>query len=729
MAFGERRGRELAVTLTAGRPAHPATPTSPAPVPPPRPVLEVAEQCAPQRGRHYPRERVAPVPVPVVRRVDVLVVGGGSSGAPAAISAAREGATTLVVDAGPGLGGTGTYGGVHSYWFGRREGQAAELQRRTRGLHREHGLPGGVGNWHIELKALALGRAAAEAGVEVLPGTLAVAALRTGDRVRGAVLAGPEGPVAVVAEVVVDATGDADLAAWCGAPTEYGAVGTHTVMWSSLARFEHPGVTRNTFGGIADVSNVEDSTRAVLAARRRGGPAHDHGIQPAARESRHLVGEATVTLTDQLTQRHWPDVVNLHFSNHDVKGKGEALWPQLGLIPPNLEVELPYRALLPRGLDGLLVTGKALSATHDALAALRMQADLENLGAVTGAAAARCALEGVAPRALDVPRLQRVLVERGLLPARALRRPAPVPPPVPELVAELVRRVPLHAYSDMGRRETYRGAIPLVHLVLDPGPRVTDALLTALDQATGPGRLVLAQALVCRGASAGVEVLLERLHLAVSGPALPAREARIREAQLPPDQSAMPQDAYLLYTLALARDPRAVAVWERVAELVDVSPRGLRDPLAGSFYWVDAVCAGAERLGDPAAVPLLLRLRERPGLHAQWRHHGIEPDDFQERAALLELALGRALARCGSAHGTEVLVEYLDDCRALLAEQAHRQLVAVYGVDLGKDAAAWLRRLADGGPATARPLPWEQDPHAADLPFPVGMRPVPNRIG
>ena len=738
---GTALGARLAERTAPAPPPRPATATTAPDAPPvvanPAGAWTVAEQDGPQRGRRLPRQAVADLPLPLLPPVDVLVVGGGTSGASAALAAAREGARTLVVEAGPGLGGTGTYGGVHSYWFGRREGHAAELQRATRLTHRRLGLRGGVGRWHIEAKALTLRQALHEAGAAVRLDTRAVAALRTGGRVTGAVFLGPDGPFAVTAHTVVDATGDADLAAWCGAPCHVGAAGVHTVMWSSLARFDTPGSTRNTFGGLADLTNVVDTTRAVLAARRRGPDPHDHGVQPAARETRHLDGEVRLTLTDQLTGRRWPDVVNVHFSNHDLKGKGEALWPQLGLIPPNLEIELPYRALLPRGLDGLLVVGKALSATHDALPALRMQADLENLGEVAGIAAARCVADRVTPRRLDVRALQQTLVRRGRLHPDVLRRPQPprdaeeVPPPpepVPGLLAELARRVPLHRYSDMGRREVFHGTIPFVHLALDTRPATTEALRRALRDATAtPHRLVLAQLLTLRRHPEGVRTLLDHLTRRLSGDRLPPRTSRIREAQLPPDQSAMPDEVYLLHTLAVAREPAAVALWERVAALLDAREETFHDPRAATFAWVDAVCAGAERLGDPAAVPALRRLHRRLTLRDQWRTGRLEPDDVQERRALLELALGRALAACGDPEGYRVLVRYLDDDRALLAEQAHSRLTALTGVDLGKDGPAWRRHLAAAGPPRPAPLPPAHDPHTADLPaaFILPTPPVP----
>ncbi|NGN70425.1 FAD-dependent oxidoreductase, partial [Streptomyces sp. A7024] len=370
-----------------------------------------------------------PLDLPLLAKPDVLVVGGGTSGASAALAAARDGARVVLAEAGPGPGGTGTYGGVHSYWFGRREGHAAAVQRTTRLAHRALGLRGGIGAWNIEAKALALHDELHAAGVDIRYDTRAFAVLRDheGDsdsngnhtRVTGVALAGPDRPYATTAHIIIDATGEADLAAWSGAPTVHGSAATHTTMWASLARFEEPGVTRNQFGGLADLTDPADATRAVLAARRRSPEAHDHGEVPVTREGRHLVGETVLTLTDQLTDRRFPDTISLHFSNHDLKGKGEALWPQLGLIPPNLELEVPYHALLPRRVDGLLVTGKALSATHDALPALRMQADLENLGAATGLAAALCVRDGVQPRQLDVSQLQKRLRHDGLLPEPA----------------------------------------------------------------------------------------------------------------------------------------------------------------------------------------------------------------------------------------------------------------------------------------------------------------------
>jgi hypothetical protein len=67
-------------------------------------------------------------------------------------------------------------------------------------------------------------------------------------------------------------------------------------------------------------------------------------------------------------------------------------------LPPHLEIPIPYRALLPRRLENLLVTGKAYSCSHDALAATRMIDDLQNQGGAAGLAAALSVQDGVSPR-------------------------------------------------------------------------------------------------------------------------------------------------------------------------------------------------------------------------------------------------------------------------------------------------------------------------------------------
>jgi hypothetical protein len=126
-----------------------------------------------------------------------------------------------------------------------------------------------------------------------------------------------------------------------------------------------------------------------------------------------------------------------------------------------------------------------------------------------------------------------------------------------------------------------------------------------------------------------------------------------------------------------------------VAGLLQPSEEGIRDRREGIFYYVEALAWSAEHLGHSGAIPMLRRLHSFPVLRDQVAREGFQADFFLERQAMLELMLARALARCGAEEGIALLIEYLDDVRALLAEQAHDHLVAITGMDLGKDAGAW----------------------------------------
>jgi hypothetical protein len=466
-------------------------------------------------------------------------------------------------------------------------------------------------------------------------------------------------------------------------------------MWYSLAQFTTPGRTRNNFTSSVEISNVQDYTRAILAGRRRGSEIHDHGVYLAPRESRHIVGEVILTHTDQLVMRRWQDVVNIHYSNHDVKGPSTSPWVRMGLIPPNLEIEVPYRALIPRGLEGLIVTGKAISATHDALPAIRMQADMENLGGIAALAAVQAWREGGGVREIDVPALQRRLVREGVLTADVLARPDAPPRSqgtnLPALVAAIDGKQPLYAYSDMEMGEVFGGRIPFVD-VCTAGTQIVPYLEEALAVATGLRRVHLAQALAYYGSPAAVTALVDEIDRHLSEQHLPIRDNEIRHANYPPDQGAMPDVVYLLYSLGMTCDARSLPVFSRIVELMEPTEADMRDRRKGTFYYVEAVAWGMEQLGSSAALPALRRLHSFPPLRDQVCRSGFQADFFAERQAFLEICIARAQARCGDEEGIRTLVGYLEDARGLLAQSAHASLIDLTGADFGKDAtAAWIR--------------------------------------
>lgn len=169
--------------------------------------------------------------VPVVDKVDVLVAGGGPAGLIAGIAAARNGARTLVVERYGFLGGMATNGLVGPvlgilplYTPGRIVGGIPwEMLVRMAGLGGAIlGTEGPYISFDPEVMKYVADRMILEAGVRLRLHSFATAVVPGGDRVDGVILESKSGRQAVLAKVIVDATGDADLAAWAGAPVEKG---------------------------------------------------------------------------------------------------------------------------------------------------------------------------------------------------------------------------------------------------------------------------------------------------------------------------------------------------------------------------------------------------------------------------------------------------------------------------------------------------------------------------
>lgn len=688
--------------------------------------LEIIELESPQRGRSYKRIEISKEEIPILCKAEVLVVGGGTSGAIAAITAAKEGAKVALVDMNPGPGGTGTFGGVNTYWFGRRLGFVKQIMELLEKEHKELKyqqenwvfrdlLYELLFNWNFEAKIFVLIKEMERLGIELFLNSISIGAIVDKNQVKGVLIATRFGVYAILADVIIDATGDGDIAVFAGAKYVYGSPRDHLVMWYSLPQFLLPGKTQNNFTCMVDVSNIEDYTRAILVGRRLGKNCYDHGIYIAPRESRHIIGDVTITLTDQLLQRHWPDVIYVAVSNHDIKGKSNSYWTYSGLIPPNLEIEIPYRSILPKGLENILVVGKAISANHDALAAIRMQSDLENLGGISGLIAAMAVSKRKPLRQVDIAELQKRLIKEGVLSEETVNKPIRSRYYTDEELEELVDLLlkidkPLYSYADMDMGKIFKGLIPFVE-ICTIGPRIIPILEKALEKAqTSYSKILIAQALAIYGSKAGVPILISEIEKQLEAGILPVRTSHIRYTQAPPDQAAMPDIVYLLYSLGMTRDQRSIKIWKRLVDLLisDMKEEDFKDPYKSIFYYIDSICFGIERLGDPSAIPILERLHTHPLLKDQIIKDKLQTDIFQERRAILELAIGRALARCGSPLGIRILINYLDDTRALLAEQAHTELTLVTGVDYGKTRQNWLDWL-EKNQRNLKPCPLKED--------------------
>ncbi len=456
-------------------------------------------------------------------------------------------------------------------------------------------------------------------------------------------MATPQGRGVVLAKAVVDATGNATIAAAAGASCVYitgediAVQGTGLPPWNLEARYT------NTDWAFIDDLDVVDSSHAFFVARKKFDKAYDVGQLVDCRERRQIVGDFCLSPMDAYLGRTFPDTVVQASSNFD--SHGFTIHPMFMLRPPDRKTVpcyVPYRCLLPKGIDGVLVTGLAVSAHRDVMPVIRMQADIQNQGYAAGMAAAMSAQSGKALRDIDIRALQKHLVEKGNLPAEVLAEKDSFPLPK-ERIEQAVKTV----VNDFNGIEVIfaqsEQALPLLR----------EAYATAdSDQA----KLTYAHILGILHDPTGADTLVE---------AVKAREwdkgwKYTGMGQYGPSMSVL--DSLIL---ALGRTGRAEAIEPILAKVRQLGPN---DPLSHHR----AVAMALETLADPSAAQPLAELLQKPGMmgHAcpnldvATRNIPVSSEDTTTReCSLRELILARALYRCGDHDGLgeKILREYAQD--------------------------------------------------------------------
>ena len=611
-------------------------------------------------------------PLPVFGRYDVVVVGGGTSGAPAGIASAGSGAKTLVVEYLHEFGGVGTVGLIGSYWRGLRRGFTGQIDEQVNP---------GKSAWNAVGKAEWYRRELRRSGAEVWFGTLACGAVVDGRQVRGVVVATPFGRGAVLADVVIDATGNSDVAACAGAQTRYG-ISDNGSLNVQIAGFPDRPMKKsyvNTCYTMVDDTDVLDVWHLMTWRRmkQQGRPAaFDVGQLIDSRERRCIVGDATLTTHDILAHRTFPDTISQHYSNFDT-----AAFPDAKLLlladakGPNFHTDLPYRCLLPKGLGGIFVVGLGCSADRDAMTLIRMQADLQNQGYAAGLAAAAAARIGGDTRRVDVKSVQQQLVREGVLDQRVLtdRDSFPMSSEEIERAAEAVGKTP--------NRETSLG--PLAVIVAHPREAVP-LLKARYRETTDPmARLRYAQILAILGDPTGVATLIDAVN-AHSG----------WDAGVPLSSQRKTGNTFsgldrLVIALGNSRAPDALA--PLIAKLRQLKPASKL-----SHYKAISLALRHFPPSDDAEAPLTDLLKQ-PGFANHATVVSLIPAERQTKRpssglperrvtsnsgggnlnnAYQELIVAAMLHRCGDPHGTAtaILKQYTHDVHGHFARYAQRTL-------------------------------------------------------
>jgi hypothetical protein len=589
----------------------------------------------------------------VLAKYEVVVVGGGTGGAPAGIAAGRQGARTLVLEYLYGLGGVGTQGAISKYYHGYRGGFTREVA--------------GGGSWKIESRMEWWRTALIKADADVWFGAMGCGAFVDKGVVAGVVVATPQGRGVVLAKTVIDATGNADVAAAAGAACLYTDASDIAMQGTGLPPRELGASYTNTDFTLTDETDMVDvSSLLVYAKTKYKSDSFDMGQLIDTRERRCIVGDYTLTVLDEMTSRTFPDTIAQASTNYDTHGY--TVHPLFAIQHPDSAVSfrtyIPYRCLLPKGLDGILVIGLGASAHRDAIPLIRMQPDLQNQGYAAGVAAAMAAKGDLGTRSIDIRALQKHLVETGCLPPGVLTDDDSFPIPAEKIAAAV------ESVRNLKNKNRHKDVATILVNPDQSLPLLRKAYAAAVSD---QDKLTYAHILGLMGDAAGVKTLAAAVE---TSPTFDRGWNYRAQGQFGANMS--PLDSLIL-ALGRTRDRRATPVIVAKLKLLDPTQ---------DFSHHRAAALALEALGDPAVAGQLAEALSRPGMSGHAITSVAQAKRLEEdspgglnsldtrRNSLREIMLARALFRCGDKDGIakRILMEYEKDLRGHFARHAHAVL-------------------------------------------------------
>jgi ribulose 1,5-bisphosphate synthetase/thiazole synthase len=400
-------------------------------------------------------------------KFDVLVVGGGPAGIGAALGAAMSGAKTMLIE------NHAFFGGVAAWCLGMPINQMRPESKARSKIHElvineltalgdqavrigQHQL------WcNVEYLKVAVLNALDKVNCKYLVHTHAVDTIVKNNRVTGVVVSTKQGLATINAGAVVDCTGDGDIAYFAGAETmkELGKLSPQTLCLSltnvtraqlrkvnmrklaDKARAKYPLIPKSWgLGKLANSGNfyinhagtrdlgqfdatdpfqrnaAECASRRQIVqmaqAMREFGGEHlkdieltGAGTQIGVRETRRVKGLYVLTEKDAIDGSTFDDVVAWRSGYLDI---GFVRFSKMKIH------DVPYRAILPEKLDGLLMAGRCISASHVAASAGKSMGNCVATGHAAGLAAAMSVSKGILPRAIKIAQLQKALVADGV---------------------------------------------------------------------------------------------------------------------------------------------------------------------------------------------------------------------------------------------------------------------------------------------------------------------------
>ena len=384
--------------------------------------------------------------IPVVASADVVVAGGGAAGVSAAVCAARQGASVILVERANFLGGLWTGGLVLPVLATHGKGKMLERDKGTGGICSElcdRLLDNGWAHNPLnpvcdpEPTKYVLEKMLADAGVRILYNSTVAGVVTSGNRIDCVLVDCNTGRIALRCRMAVDASGDGLLFSFAGDPhearryhmsTSYRIDGVSSET-SYLYRTATPGMRYSPFGSREaidglDVFKVSQTQREhrlaiwdkVQEKKKEPGFENIHLMEVApttgVRVTRVLDSLHDVTLDESMEWTEFEDVIGMSgmcdpfmYKGRRINHKDRPIW------------QIPYRSLVPRQTRNLLVAGRCFGYDQGITWDAREISTCLVTGQAAGTAAAMLALP-TAPyasaRDIDIPELQRRLRAAGV---------------------------------------------------------------------------------------------------------------------------------------------------------------------------------------------------------------------------------------------------------------------------------------------------------------------------
>ncbi len=400
--------------------------------------------------------------IPVYGSFDVVVVGGGCAGFAAAVAAARNGAKTIILERFPYFGGTATASLMANIVGTRNQVEPNNLQvckgigeelilnmllqggaSVTRNAYKSRERSNTKGDlsysyaFDTEIFKKVTLETVRESGCDILFHVYFSDVILENSAVKGVIIESKSGRLAILGKVIIDATGDADVAARAGVPywqTKHDENSrlNDALMYKVTGFDENISIESCVFGSSmilwgpspgphngADARELTDMEIKVrtevfrhlenLKATHpdlKNARVSDTGSLLGIRQTRFIEGEYQITGEDVLTGARFDDVIALA-SNPVIHYYGYRRFLT------HEGYDIPYRCLVPKSVDGLLVAGRCMSSDQIAFESWRAMAHVFCIGEGAGVAAALSARQGVIPRHVDIKAVQKQLIAQG----------------------------------------------------------------------------------------------------------------------------------------------------------------------------------------------------------------------------------------------------------------------------------------------------------------------------